>query len=460
MSDIFISYEKSDLSQAKTLAQRLTGCGWTVFWDRKIPAGSTWRKTIGKELDAARCVVVLWSNASIDSGWVQEEADDAKRRGILVPVLIENIQPPIGFRSIQAGNLANWDGTESAEAFQTLITDITGLIGPPPKIASDVAVRIAEFNIGVPLRVESNTKLGAETRRKAAKATQIAPTKSAEPPRWSFAKQILLWFAGAITGVLAGFAAASALGNVVTELHLIVSAEYHNVVGYNTILSGLLFGLAAAGLGASAKFLSRLPMLVAACITGCVTTWAVLAFGILGDLDSPYLRFWILDMDLRHLGATYLLSLAVSNLSIQVVFLAWRLDGLSKFTVSKSRRYAHLPENTPKLIADIKFWLESTGFDTQLMSMEDDGQLLQIKKRGEWRTFLGMAMSLNIAFYQSGDTLTVQIGAGHWIDKIAAGSVLFFVFFPLAIMAAVGAWQQVWMPDKIFDYIGSRLAYK
>jgi hypothetical protein len=58
-------------------------------------------------------------------------------RNILVPVLIENIQPPLGFRSIQAGNLANWDGTESAAAFEKLIADITGLIGPPiraPKV--------------------------------------------------------------------------------------------------------------------------------------------------------------------------------------------------------------------------------------------------------------------------------------------------------------------------------------
>jgi hypothetical protein len=52
----------------------------------------------------------------------QEEADDAKRRRALVPVLIENVQPPIGFRAIQAAHLENWDGTKPTKAFDRLTT--------------------------------------------------------------------------------------------------------------------------------------------------------------------------------------------------------------------------------------------------------------------------------------------------------------------------------------------------
>src|SRR6516165_11542457 len=94
------------------------------------PTGKTWRETIGRELQGARCVIVLWSKNSIESRWVQEEADDAQGRGVLVPILIENVQPPIGFRSIQAAHLKNWNGTESTEAFRRLIADIAALIGP------------------------------------------------------------------------------------------------------------------------------------------------------------------------------------------------------------------------------------------------------------------------------------------------------------------------------------------
>ena len=74
-------------------AGTLEGHGWSIFWDRTIPTGKTWRETIGRALNDARCVIVLWSKTSIESGWVQEEADDAKRRGVLIPILIENAQP-------------------------------------------------------------------------------------------------------------------------------------------------------------------------------------------------------------------------------------------------------------------------------------------------------------------------------------------------------------------------------
>ena len=127
---------------------------------------------------------------------------------------------------------------------------------------------------------------------------------------------------------------------------------------------------------------------------------------------------------------------------------------------SKSRRYALPAEENPQLIADVRRWLESQDFDTQEVSTDDNGLLLQIKKRGGWRNLVGMATSLNIVFYQSSDTLNVQIGAGKWIDKVAAAGVSLLVLWPLAITAGMGAWEQMKLHEKIFDYIGSRLASK
>jgi TIR domain len=132
MSDIFISYEKTDLSTAELLARALGAHGWSVFWDRTIAIGDAWRRRIGKELDDANCIVVLWSKNSVESDWVHEEADEGKRRGVLVPLLIDDTpRPPFGFRGIQTGNLVNWDGPVLATPFQKLVTDLTKLIGPP-----------------------------------------------------------------------------------------------------------------------------------------------------------------------------------------------------------------------------------------------------------------------------------------------------------------------------------------
>ena len=127
---------------------------------------------------------------------------------------------------------------------------------------------------------------------------------------------------------------------------------------------------------------------------------------------------------------------------------------------AKSRRFICSQGEMLRLIADVKGWLGTQGFDSQQMNTESQGVFLQIKKRGGWRDFVGMATSLNIVFHQSGDTLTVQIGAGKWIDKAAVGTVSMFILWPLAITAGFGAWEQMKMPEKILDYIGTQLVYK
>jgi hypothetical protein len=121
---------------------------------------------------------------------------------------------------------------------------------------------------------------------------------------------------------------------------------------------------------------------------------------------------------------------------------------------SKQCRYECRPNDAPALITDLKSWLDAQGFDCQQMNTEDQCVLLQVKRRGGWRDFVGMSTSLNIVFNQSGDALVVEIGAGKWIDKAAAGVVSIVVLWPLALTAGFGAWEQMKMPDRIFDYIG------
>ena len=50
-------------------------------------------KNLGEVIEAAlreaRCVIVVWSTNSVNSSWVRTEADEAQRRGVLVPALLE-----------------------------------------------------------------------------------------------------------------------------------------------------------------------------------------------------------------------------------------------------------------------------------------------------------------------------------------------------------------------------------
>lgn len=67
MSDIFISYAHEDRERAKNMAAALEARGWSVWWDRKIITGQTYDQVIENELDAAKAVVVLWSQHSVGS---------------------------------------------------------------------------------------------------------------------------------------------------------------------------------------------------------------------------------------------------------------------------------------------------------------------------------------------------------------------------------------------------------
>ena len=131
MPDIFISYTREDQERIETLVQVLETQGWSVFWDRRIPAGQTWHSHIGKALAEARCVIVGWSSYSVLSNWVIEEADEGKRRGVLLPILLDSVEPPFGFRSIQAADMTSWDRSPESPILVKLLADVNRvLMGP------------------------------------------------------------------------------------------------------------------------------------------------------------------------------------------------------------------------------------------------------------------------------------------------------------------------------------------
>ena len=125
MADVFVSYARGDRNFARKLAAALESVGLTVWWDRDIPAGAASDSAIERELDAARCVVVLWSATSTTSEWVKNEASAAVERGVLLPVLIEQVKLPLEFRRRQAVDLSRWDGNVSHEGFKQISDSIS-----------------------------------------------------------------------------------------------------------------------------------------------------------------------------------------------------------------------------------------------------------------------------------------------------------------------------------------------
>jgi len=121
MAKLFLSYDHRDADLARPIATALEKAGHEVWWDRHIRGGSQFSKEIERALAGADAVVVLWSERSIESPWVRDEAEAARDSGRLVPVRIDRAQPPLGFRQFQAIDLSGTKGRVRSNQVQALL---------------------------------------------------------------------------------------------------------------------------------------------------------------------------------------------------------------------------------------------------------------------------------------------------------------------------------------------------
>jgi hypothetical protein len=105
MADIFVSYASVDRERVAPLVRRLEQRGFSVWWDRDIAHGQNYHRVIEDALDAAKCAIVVWSQQSVESEWVVNEASSARKRDVLVPVLLDAVEPPLEFRHLQTADL-------------------------------------------------------------------------------------------------------------------------------------------------------------------------------------------------------------------------------------------------------------------------------------------------------------------------------------------------------------------
>src|SRR5258708_492539 len=110
VANVFLSYAREDEAAAKQLAEGIRGAGHEVWWDRHIQGGSRFSTEIDRALKSAEAVVVLWSPASVDSAWVQDEAAEGRDSGRLIPVSLAGTRPPLGFRQFHTVELGKFNG--------------------------------------------------------------------------------------------------------------------------------------------------------------------------------------------------------------------------------------------------------------------------------------------------------------------------------------------------------------
>jgi TolB-like protein/Flp pilus assembly protein TadD len=126
MTDVFVSYKAEDRRRVTPLVEALQADGYSVWWDEQIGGGAHWRHMIEEELNAAKCVIVIWSKRSVgpEGTFVQDEATRAQQRHVYVPVLIDKVHLPLGFGETQALPLVGWHGNQSDPRYQAVLSAI------------------------------------------------------------------------------------------------------------------------------------------------------------------------------------------------------------------------------------------------------------------------------------------------------------------------------------------------
>ena len=145
MSEIFVSYKAEDRPRVRLLVEALEAEGLSVWWDALVGGGEAWRETIAEQLDAAKCVIVVWSKRSTgpEGHFVRDEAARAQRRGTYVPVRIDKVDPPLGFGETQALALNGWSGDRSDPRYHAVSGCVHSILGRkvPAALAHEPRVR-------------------------------------------------------------------------------------------------------------------------------------------------------------------------------------------------------------------------------------------------------------------------------------------------------------------------------
>lgn len=139
LADVFISYKSERRPAISHLARVIENYGYTVWFDYALMPGGSFSAQIERELRAARAVIVVWCSMSVRSvegktNWVVEEADLAKQLGTYLPVWLEPVDLPLGFRMGDVIDISEWNGDPRSHEIDRLIEQLSSKTQREPDI--------------------------------------------------------------------------------------------------------------------------------------------------------------------------------------------------------------------------------------------------------------------------------------------------------------------------------------
>ncbi len=171
MADIFLSYAREDKDRVAPIVKELEKRQLSVFWDTQLLPGDSWLNDIEKNLNESSCVLVVWSRHSITSKWVKKEAAEGENRNILVPLRLDLVDPPFGFRDLHTADLSDWRNDTSHQAFRQIIEAITLKISSSTR--QNITPTLASASIPEPISKPVQAERKPDIRQKSAASTTL-----------------------------------------------------------------------------------------------------------------------------------------------------------------------------------------------------------------------------------------------------------------------------------------------
>lgn len=129
LADIFLSYSREDKERIRSLVEKLEHRGWSVWWDGELVPGEKFESVIRGQIQASKCVIVIWSKSSVESVWVKREAKEGYDLGKLIPAMIDDVDPPWGISDLDAAKLFPWPKATGNEEFGRFLNAVENKAG-------------------------------------------------------------------------------------------------------------------------------------------------------------------------------------------------------------------------------------------------------------------------------------------------------------------------------------------
>ncbi|MDP4062873.1 hypothetical protein RBLE17_26420 [Rhodobacteraceae bacterium LE17] len=101
-----------------------------IWWDDDIAPGDKWRGQIDDKLAECQAVLTLWTEQSVKSGSVIEEAEVGKGGGKLLYARLDSAPLPYGFGEVQYADLTHWDRRSDTPESSSLLAALKQKLDP------------------------------------------------------------------------------------------------------------------------------------------------------------------------------------------------------------------------------------------------------------------------------------------------------------------------------------------